>query len=76
MANYRLLIVVLTTMCGGCATQPSATDWATLASEATPTFRQGPCGTEVVWSKSIGLYETAEVEGVVIVRPKCDEAKP
>ena len=67
-------LLILCAALSGCASS-GALDWPALARGATPEFRTGNCGPEVVWIKTVAVYETAEVEARLIVRPKCKEVE-
>jgi len=72
MRHFAPLILVLAM--AGCTSS-----WADLAEDATPSFRSGPCGPELVWRKEVAVYDAAIVEGVVVVKQKCkaeQEATP
>ena len=64
----RYLSIILLVLVG-C----SSSQWGDLVQDATPTFRTGECGPELVWTKEVAVYDTAVVEGRVIVRKKCVE---
>ena len=65
----RYLSIILLLL-AGCA---SSGQWGDLVQDATPTFRTGPCGPELVWTKEVAVYDTAVVEGRVVVKKKCVE---
>ena len=68
-------ILALTTLCQGCGAAEKKIDWAALAVEAKPEFKQGPCGPELQWKKSIAAYDKVEIEGTLVIRPHCDPPK-
>lgn len=70
----RLTPLILVLLCG-CATggeSSGALDYAHLLKAATPTFTKGECGPEVTWRKTLQVHEEVEVEGVVIVKKRCE----
>ena len=66
----RLIPILALLTLAGCATSGAA-DWTALAIDAAPEFKPGPCGSELRWSKTIAVHDAAEIEGVLIVRPRC-----
>lgn len=68
----RQSIIIIALVLGGCS-GAQTTDWTSLASEATPTFKQGKCGAELVWTKDLEVYSDVEVEGQLTIRKKCPQ---
>ena len=68
----RLTPILALLTLAGCATS-GAVDWTALAVDAAPEFKTGPCGSELRWTKTIAVHDAAEIEGVLIVRPRCKE---
>ena len=54
----------------GCAT---ATDWTDLVKEAEPELSLGECGPQVTWNKTLVVYEKADVEATLVIRPHCKD---
>lgn len=53
----------------GCATS----SWADLIEEAEPEFTVGECGPQLNWHKTLVVYEKADVEATIVVKPHCPE---
>ena len=67
------IIMGLGLVLAGCG---SSMDWTALAVDAVPEFKPGGCGPELRWVKTIAVHSTAEIEGVLIVRPRCKDDQP
>ncbi len=52
----------------GCATSSS---WADLLEEAEPEFTVGECGPQLNWHKTLVVYDKADVEATIVVKPHC-----
>lgn len=65
-------IIIIALVLGGCS-GAQKTDWAGLAVDATPEFKAGKCGPEVVWTKDLEVYADVEVVGQLTLRRKCSE---
>ena len=72
MMTRPALILILAMTLGGCATTGSV-DWTALVIDAAPEFKPGPCGPELQWTKTIAVHDAAEIEGILIVRPRCEQ---
>jgi uncharacterized lipoprotein YmbA len=68
----RALVIAGALLLTSCAGGQSMS-WASLASEAKPTFEEGPCGTEVKWVKPLEVTDELEIVGEVTIRPKCKQ---
>jgi len=66
------VVIMALVLCQGCSSAEKKIDWSSLASDAKPEFKQGPCGPELHWTKSIAVYDKVDIEGTLTIRPHCD----
>lgn len=82
---YRLMglfpIVICLVFTSACATGSKTADWSELIRDAEPEFELGKCGPQLKWNKTLVVYEKADVEATLVIRPHCkdksdEEEKP
>ena len=67
----RSILLILMVCVSGCSSAQKV-DWTSLATDATPTIKEGKCGPELEWTKDLAIYTTGvEVVGSLVVRKKC-----
>lgn len=72
-AAELFLMVICLLVIGGCATGSKAADWTDLVKEAEPEFELGKCGPQLKWNKTLVVYEKADVEATLVIRPHCKD---
>ena len=73
MATASLCMAILCLLLTeGCATGGKA-DWADLVKAAEPEFELGKCGPQLRWNKTLVVYEKADVEATLVIKPHCKD---
>ena len=74
MKHLTLCILAMClVMTSACATGSKASDWTELVKEAEPEFELGECGPQLKWRKTLVVYEKADVEATLVIRPHCKD---